>query len=326
MILADDIVDVRNCLIYPKLRETVKTKFSGEWLGCLEPKGRVWYIANPMHRADTTSYLKQATGWTQHRIAHGTDDDPYHSIWPERFSREYLMRKAAELGKTEYDRAYRCITLQADSTPIRQEWIQWYDADLLGDPYELLCVQAYDLAISRKKSSDFFACVTVLYNPKRNQVFVADAWKNRITFTEQGRSIINEARTWQPEQIIIESVGYQGALAEYLLEKAGVPLPIRLVHPHTNKTWRIQQLQPLFENGQIFFNPALDARRNPRVLNRGDLLGELLEFPHGKWDDLCDAFAYAVSGLAQFRMDEGDEEFLEGDGMRCRVSVIGGLV
>jgi len=322
LLIADDIVDYKNCIFYPALRETVKQKFSSEWLGTLEPRGRVWYIANPMHRSDVTSYLSQAPGWTIHTVFNGLGDDPYQPVWPEKQSREFLIQKAAELGTTEYNRAYRGFTLDADLITIKPEWIQFYTPDLLGDPYKLVCVQAYDLALAQKKKSDFFAHVSLLYDPKRNFVFVADAFHTKLSFPDQCKKVVELHDRWRPEQIGIESVGYQDSLAQSINERAAVPLPIVPMRPHGSKERRLAECVPVFENKRLFFNPRLDAVRDPRVLERGDIIAELLDFPMGTHDDMVDAFAYGVSLLRYYRVESEDEEFYEGEGMRTRVSLI----
>jgi predicted phage terminase large subunit-like protein len=323
IVIADDIVDVRNCLIYPALRETVKSKYLAEWIGMLEPNGRVWYICNPMHRADLTSYLKAVPGYILHRTFNGEDGDPYKPLWPERHDREFLKLKAAELGKTEYDRAYRCVTLASDTVTVKPEWIKYYDSDMIGDPEELVCVTAYDLAIAQGKKNDFFAGVTLFYNPKRNTVFVADAYQDKASFTEQGRYVTDDYRRWRPDRIGIETVGYQSALSQYIQEKNAVPLPIVLQHPGKGKASRLSEFTPLFEEGRIFFHPNLDSVQNHDVFARGDLINQLLEFPQAPHDDLVDAFTYALALLREFQMGAEDDEFVDGDGLRMRVSVLG---
>ena len=314
--------DYRNTVFYPAMREVIKQKFTGEWLGCLEPGGRVWYIANPMHKADTTSYLSQTAGWTQHEVFCGKDDDPYAPVWPERQPRDFLIQKAAELGQTEYNRAYRGITLDSDLATIKPEWIHFYDAEMLGNPDQLICVQAYDLAIAQKKKSDFFAGVTLLYSQKQHRIFVADAFRDKLSFSEQAMRIVENAQRWRAEQIGIETVGYQDALAQYLTERTVVPLPIIPLPARTSKERRLAEVSPLFEEGRIYFNPRLDAVRNPRVSERGDLLQELLDFPLGVHDDQVDALVHAISLLRYYKRDPEDGEFLEGEGMRTRVSFI----
>lgn len=324
LVILDDISDFRTALIYPQHRESIKKKVYAEILPMLEEDGSAISIATPHHEGDVVSSLRKNPEWKAVVFAVGTDEDPFVPLWPSRWGRKALMRLRREVGPLEYDRAYRCKTLSNAITIVKPEHIRFYDANMLGDPRTLFCVQAYDLAITEKRQSSYFACVTVLYSRERNLVFVADAWHFRLGFTEQADALKNEARKWRPDMIVIEETGYQQALREYLFESAETPLPIYPVRPgNKSKELRLMETLPMFEAERIYFNPDLDPQTNPDVARRGDLIGQLIAFAAAADKDLGDSFAYAVRALRSVRGEEEDEEWNDGEGMTTRLSIIG---
>ena len=57
IIMFDDVVDLRNAILNPGLREKVKEAFRSAWLSRLEPTGRVIYIATVWHEDDLSMEL-----------------------------------------------------------------------------------------------------------------------------------------------------------------------------------------------------------------------------------------------------------------------------
>lgn len=326
VIVLDDAVDMRNSILQPQLREQVKQKVLGELLPTLEPNGRLVVLSTPWSLVDINAILRKASGAHVISTPVGTDADPFAPIWPERWPRERLVEVFQRFGPAEYDRAYRCRALSTDTVPIQPQWIKYYDAMLLGDPSQHFCVQAYDLAISQARGADYFACVTILWDEKRNLFFVADAWQGKLTFDEQARAVVEQAIEWKPDRIVIEKGGYQGALQSYLVERAPRPLPVWPFSPRgRSKERRVVEVTPLLEQGRVFFHPNLDPQRNPQAAVRGDIVSQLLSFPLGAHDDLVDATAMAISSIRELipsgRQDEEDGFSTDGS-IQVRLSAI----
>lgn len=324
LVLLDDISDFRTALIYPQHRETIKKKVYAEIMPLLDPEGTAISIGTPHHESDVIASLRTNPEWKSFVYAVGSDTDPYLPLWPSRWGRDALMRLRNEVGPLEYDRAYRCKAISNAFAIIKPEHIQYYDAELLGDPRHLYCVQAYDLAITEKRQSSYFACVTILYDRVRNLVFVVDAWRERLGFTEQGKALVRQARKWRPDLIIVEETGYQQALREYLIEHSDVLLPIFPVKPgNKSKELRLMETLPMFEGKRIYFHPDLDPQANMDVSARGDIVTQLLGFNQSTDKDLGDAFAYGVRALRALRDPDEDDEWDDGDGLSTRMSVVG---
>lgn len=62
-ILFDDVVDHRNAIDSPALREKVISNIENVWLSRLEPWGWVQYVGTPWHEADATHWILKQRGW-----------------------------------------------------------------------------------------------------------------------------------------------------------------------------------------------------------------------------------------------------------------------
>jgi phage terminase large subunit-like protein len=333
IIIFDDIVDMRNAVLQPQLREHVRQKVFGEIVPLLEPDfGIIRAVGTPWTLVDVNAIMKESEGWYQvgpDRV--GEEDGKLVSIWPYKFSVADLKQLLLILGPAEFARAYRCCALTADTVPIQGQWIKFYDANVLGDPYTKFCLQPYDLAIGQNAEHDYFGWASMLWDRERNYVFIADAGHERLTFNSQANKVISNARSWHPQEIVIEHGGYQGALSSYLEEDAKRMLPI---WPFRNrgrsKERRMVEASPWFEKGRVFFHPKLDPRRNPDVHLKGDPIGELTSFPFGKHDDISDAIAMGLLTITEMdpnaALEEIEEEGFDAydgfDGIACRVTAI----
>ena len=321
----DDISDFRTAMIYPQHREAIKKKVYAEILPMLEEDGRAVSVGTPHHELDVVASLRKNPQWETHVYHVGTSEDPFVPLWPGRWPRLSLMRLQEEIGPLEYDRAYRCIAISSAVAIVQPEHIKYYDTNMMTDPWGLVCVQAYDLAITQKKRASYFAGVTLLYNPEKNIIFVADAWHDKLSFAEQARIIVDEARKWQPDRIAVEETGYQSSLREYIMELTDEPLPLFPVKPGSmSKEMRLTETLPMFEAGRIYFNPKLNPGAHTNLMRRGDLVSQLINFVQSPDKDLGDAFAYGVKVLRVYKLSADDQDWDGGDGVSSRLSIIGG--
>jgi phage terminase large subunit-like protein len=327
VILFDDIVDLRNSILQPQLKEHVRQKVFAEIIPLLEPVGIVRGIGTPWTLTDCNQLMRD--NWRligPHRV--GTGTDIFEPIWPYKFTRELLEKLHRVLGPAEYARAYLCQALTGDTVPIQNHWIQFYDGRVLGDPYQHLCLHTYDLAIALNDQADYFAHVNLLWDPVRRYVFVPNAWHDRLTFRQQVRAIVSEAETWNPQEIVIESGGYQGALASHLAEETSRALPVQ---PFRNrgrsKERRLVEASPFLEQGRVFFHPRFHPTLNPEIGITGDIVGELTSFPFGRHDDMVDALVQGLLTILELDPDaspdlDDDTGFMPGSGISMRMTAI----
>ena len=341
LIVLDDIVDLRNAVLNPKLKEQVKQKLFGEIVPLLEPEGIIRAVGTPWTTSDVNAILKESPGWKTvgpHHVGtieRSNSNDPlaqfvdkFTPIWPYKFNRKALIQLHGVLGPAEYARAYLCQALTGDTVPIQGQWIKYYNARILGDPYRLQCFNIYDLAIEQTDKNDYFACVTILFNLERKYIFIVDAWHNRLTFKNQAKSVIEEAKNWSPQDIVIENGGYQGSLSSFLREDTKRPLPIYPFHNRNrSKERKTIEAQPFFEKGLVWFHPKFHPTKNPDLATETPIIEEITSFPFGRNDDLHDAVIMGLLTILEcnpdmFGDEDVDEEPFEiGENLQMRISI-----
>lgn len=310
LLFADDVVDRRNALELPKLRETVKSAWDSDWSNLMEPNGQIIYTGTPWHTADLTHKLIKNPSYHVLRRAIGKDGDPYYPIWEEKWPAEQLRRRRLKIGQLEYDRGFRLIALSGEFATVNPEWIlYWQSPPDLG---RLQVFQAFD--VSSGTAADFFSCVTVGVDPISLIIYVLEAWHAKLTFLDRAEAIKREAYRWRPSAQGLEEETMK-SLSQYL--DATTLLNIIPLRPHLSKALRLMGVTPPMQRGQVLFNPAMDPARMMNRDEQGDLVGELVEFPLAANDDLVDAYVHAIT-LGQSLGLQTD------DGIDLDMSLIGG--
>jgi len=135
ILFLDDVCTYRNTLQEPAMRQKIIGVFLGDILPMAAGEdARIVAVYTPWHKEDLNAYLERTTKnlWTQRHYAHGKPGDPYHSMFPELYSKKRL--KAARLisGALEYARAYLCRALADNIQLVRAEWLRPYGAQDLS--------------------------------------------------------------------------------------------------------------------------------------------------------------------------------------------------
>lgn len=288
LLIADDVVDRRNALQFPAIRETIKQAWFSDWTQLLVPNGRVVYICTLWHKADLSHALIQNSEYAVLRI---DVTDRLEPIWPEVWSTEKLMARRREIGPVEFNRGFRNIAQDVSDQIIRHEWVRYFDPDDI-DPEDIFYVLSYDPAYGQKQMHDYFACVVFGVDQKHGKVYVFDAYHTRLPAPEQERQVVADYRHFKPDAVVIEAIAAQDSLPQYLNKKHPAMRVVRH-KPTVDKVNRMNSITHLLFNGSILFSEDLrpDKMAFPE---RGDLISELFDFPIGTHDDMCDAFSQGL--------------------------------
>lgn len=155
-------------------------------------------------------------------------------------------------------------------------------------PAGLPVVLGVDLAISEKQGADFTAIAALSRDPATGLVYVREVERHRCAFNEVLNRIKAAAARWSPALIAVEQVQYQAAVVQELTRTTR--LPVVGMRPDKDKLTRFMPLLTRFEQGHVRLDPA-----HVPAWGRE----ELLAFPEGAHDDLCDALSLSWAALGR---------------------------
>lgn len=239
-------------------------------------RGRAIFISTPnkegdwFHEAFLRGQQADADGWRSWHLPSWTN--PY-------LDADEVEEARRLLPSIVFRREFGAEFVSAAGARLRREWLR---TGLPSDDDLKRCriSMGIDLAISTKDGADFTA-IAVMAKHDDGRIFVLDAARNRLAFSDVLRFIQQMAAKHKPAAIAIETVQYQAAVVQELLRTTN--LPVRGVRPDKDKVTRFQPLEARFEQGLVHLAPDL-----PQAFT-----SELLAFPLGEHDDWCDALSYA---------------------------------
>jgi phage terminase large subunit-like protein len=195
LLVCDDVVDVR-ALHSRAERERTAAYFHDNLLNLLEPDGRFWGLCTPWHPDDLNARLKANGSFALFRRAVGSDLEP---VWPERWTKERLALRRAEIGAASFARGYHLLPVAEEETPIRGEWVRFWTDDAKSERVLL----SVDPAVSASEKAD--ASALVVLGQTGNDIRVLAASARRVSAPELVNLIDEFDRAWNPSVILFES-------------------------------------------------------------------------------------------------------------------------
>ena len=193
----------------------------------------------------------------------------------------FIEEERRERGSAWVAQEYEGKFIAAGATRVQRVWLKYEDHVPL---HHLDIALGVDLAISEKATADYTAAVALGRDPDGN-LHVLDVQRMRGSFNEQITFIKQMAAKWNPFVVAIEEVNYQKALIQQL--SADSALNVRGIKPISDKVSRFAPLEARYELGQVYHSRGLPP----------EFESELLSFPMGAHDDMCDALAYSWHAL-----------------------------
>jgi hypothetical protein len=215
LMVFDDVVDLRNAVTIPALRETVKTNFKAVWINLLEPDGRAWYIATPWHTDDLTHWLLKQGVYRALQYPIGPRFEP---VWAEGWPRAALIARHKEIGAREFDRAFRLIALTSDDMtfPSFEQVLEAGRGLRIADivPSHAPRYSGMDVAGSSRKGWCIFT-IARLPDGRRVPVEIRrGAWKG----PEAVRQATQVNRQHRPQLFNVENNGVQSMVLDWIRE------------------------------------------------------------------------------------------------------------
>lgn len=304
LLIADDVVDRRNALSFPKLREQIKQAWKSDWTNLLEPDSRIWYICTLWHKDDLSHELVKNPAYDTHFYA---IPDNFGSIWPEKWPSEVLYQRFLEIGSVEFNRGFRNQAIDESTRSIHPDWIHYSNLaknEQFLDRFEsLLFFTSYDTASVVSLGSDYSAMVVIAVDPDLGHVYVVDARHGKQTVAQQAKGVFSDFMRFKPYRILIEKVG-QAVLDEWVVNEHPNLAPyIEVTKPREGKMQRLLAVTPLLEGGKVTFSDHLNPNSAKWVPGKENLVHELEDFPFAAHDDLVDAFSQALSAARSYVLD-----------------------
>lgn len=308
LLIADDVVDRRNALSFPALREQIKQAWKADWTNLLEPDSRIWYICTLWHKDDLSHELMANRAY---KTLFYAVPENFGSLWPEKWDSASLYKRYQEIGSIEFNRAFRNVAVDLENATIRPEWIQYsdlrYNDDFLSRLDELIFFTAYDTAgtPSGNARQDYAAEVVMAVDVILRRVYVVSAEQYRKTVKGQGQRVIKGIKKYKPYRAIVEKAS-QAAVDEWVEELAPelAAACLEVCKPtKSSKMEKLMGITPLLESGVVVFNASLDPDGESWNPTKGSLVDQLIDFPFAKHDDMADAFTICLHAIRRYFLD-----------------------
>lgn len=218
-------------------------------------------------------------------------DKGTETLWNDRFPYFELMKIKVNVGSRAFGSEYLNKPTDDESAIFKSAYFQFYDdKDLFyreGTPMNLEVYGFWDIAIGKNDRSDYNAIVTIGRDRRTGILYVLDAFAKKLPMHEALEVCIQKIQEFGHKTFGVETVQAQydsyRQLRERLVKLGIYRTRVLAVNPRGKKEDRIEELEPLIEQGVIRF------KKNQR------LMIEMLEqFPRHDNDDLPDALASVV--------------------------------
>lgn len=307
LLIADD-VDSEDSVLTSEQRMKVKSWWHKAVEPMLDPvEGVSIMVGTILHFDSLLSYMLSRDD-VYDTFKYQAIQEDGTSLWPARWPIERLEEERKRLGTAAFGQEYLNNPLDDDARKFRPEWLTFYhlrELEYVGGVWrwngkKLRIYQAYDLAIRQREQADKFA-YAVIGVTAEHDVLILQSVGMHIDFPGQVRTVIEQWEIWRPERVGIETIGYQEALQQQIMNQALIPIvPIK---KRGDKTLRITRMTPFFEQGKVLLRAADDDEPgsiDPEIgvkVHAGmkDLLTELMQYPRTAHDDLLDALEMALS-------------------------------
>ena len=305
LIIGDDMEN-DEMVISSERRNKLENWLLAALLPALADDGQIRIVGTILHSDSLLEGLLISKEWATRRWeAH--NDDFSEILWPEKFSKEKLLKiraKYEEKGKLDiYAQEYRNQPIDESRSHFKKsDFRPIVDSDEYLEYYIVS-----DLAISQKQHADFSVFIVVGVN-KQGQLKVVDVIRQRFDSLEIVEEVFILNKRYKPQYFIFEDENISKSIGPFLIremQRRNTYIMIETIKPIKDKLTRARPFIAMMRAGNVFFDRTSEWFP--------DLLIEMLQFPRGKHDDQVDALS--LIGLFLARLFEADvESRYEGDG------------
>lgn len=238
LMIFDDVVDFRNSVAQPSMRQQVVKCFNEVWINQLGPTGRAFYIATVWHEADLTMHLRGNAEWTVWwRPAR--DECTGAVLWPGRWDEEALRQREREIGSRLFARQFQLQPMSDAERTFPEEIIgrcrddRWAPGEVQV-PAEWPCFIGVDLASALHQKASYTVIFVAAVDPDTNGRYPKEIIRKRMTFGETVTALIAACERHRPELAYVEANAYQIVLVDHMRETEWGPI-VEAFYTGTNK-------------------------------------------------------------------------------------------
>lgn len=200
------------------------------------------------------------------------------------------------MGSQLFSAQFQQEPVPAEGAIIKWRWFRSYSnlTHEAGDQY----VQSWDTAMKAGELNDYSVGTTWLVRGK--DYYLMDVFRIKALFPELKHAVINYARRFGIDTLLIEDKGSGTALIDLLIaeDPPGVPRPIRR-EPKADKITRMSTQTNVIEQERVYLPEDAPWLAALRI--------EMLQFPHGRYDDQVDS----VSQFLEWATERTGGEFFQ---------------
>lgn len=236
-------------------------------------------LSNENHEEDAKAFFES----NREKMLEGTQ-----VLWEEKLSYYDLMVMRVTEGEASFNSEEQNEPINPDDCIFNPEWFEYYnEAEIDFKNRDFLFFGFVDPSLGKTKHSDFSAIITIAKHKVTGYMYVMDADIERRHPDRIIEDVLEKERWLRKDfgrgykKFGAETVQFQWFLKEELAKasaKVGLYLPIEEVPQTSDKTMRIQTMQPDVKNHYIKFN-----KRHKRLME------QMEHFPMGAHDDGPDA-------------------------------------
>jgi predicted phage terminase large subunit-like protein len=254
----------------------------------LQPGAAIVLIQTRWHQDDLAEWLLREhpdEHWEVARFpAIAEQDEGFRRegepLWPERFPLPVLDQIRQAIGGATWASLYQQRPAAAEGAIFKRDWWERYAVA----PQLSRVIQSWDTAFKSGRENDHSVCTTWGQAPAG--YFLLGLWRGRVEFPELKRRLIDQAKEWNANAILVEDAASGQSLIQELRTTA---LPILPIKADSDKLSRAAAVTPLLEAGKVFLPESSSWL--------ADYLDELAAFPTGAHDDAVDSTTQALNYL-----------------------------
>ncbi|MBQ8465302.1 MAG: phage terminase large subunit [Alphaproteobacteria bacterium] len=213
---------------------------------------------------------------------------------------EELATKRIEMGAATFGTQMLLDPSVANNRYFAPEWLKYYDGKGWETMNRYIVV---DPASSNNKKSDYTVMIVLGFGRDGNY-YLIDGVRDRLNLSERTNWLFKLVEEYKPNAVWYESYGQQ-ADSEHIsaeMDLRHYRFNICKLGGQMAKKQRIERLQPLFEQGKIFFPtrlPMLTVDGEQKDFVQMLIDDEYMKYPAVNHDDMIDALArlFDINGV-----------------------------